>query len=69
MSFNIGDRVRLKSGGVTMTVERLDPDGTYIECVWHEKVKGRTTTGRDTYHKDTLEIAPKPASGIGVLQI
>jgi uncharacterized protein YodC (DUF2158 family) len=60
MAFKIGDRVRLKSGGASMTVEGLDPDELHVECVWHEKIKGKIETGRGTYHKDTLELTPVP---------
>jgi hypothetical protein len=42
-----------------MTVEALDPDGIHVDCVWHERVKGKISTGRGTYHKDTLEISKK----------
>ena len=33
MDFNVGDSVRLKGGGVTMTVEKIESDD--VTCVWH----------------------------------
>jgi uncharacterized protein YodC (DUF2158 family) len=65
MPFQVGDRVRLKSGGQAMVVEAVNGDN--ISCVWHEKVRGRTESGRDTYLAATLEPAPKP--GIGVVMV
>ncbi len=41
-SFNVGDVVRLKSGGPKMTVEYIDPGsdaGMKVDCVWFEDRK------------------------------
>lgn len=65
MTFKIGDKVRLKSGGASMTVEGLGTDGMHVECVWHEKAKGKTATRRGIYHKDTLELVPSGVGAIG----
>jgi uncharacterized protein YodC (DUF2158 family) len=65
VQFEVGDIVRLKSGGQPMTVEGIDAD--YVECVWHEKVKGKTETSRDRFSAATLEKAAKP--GIGVIRV
>ena len=35
MDFAVGDRVRLKAGGVFMTVEKIDGDN--VTCVWQRK--------------------------------
>lgn len=61
MDFKIGDVVRLKSGGAEMVIQDMDNDSA--ECVWHEKVKGQTKTGRDTYMKSSLEKVPQKAIG------
>lgn len=61
MSFGVGDLVRLKSGGQLMTVEAVHGDN--VECVWHEKVKGKTEVGRSTFAAATLEKASKPTIG------
>lgn len=62
MSFQVGDRIRLKSGGQPMVVEAVNGDN--VSCVWHEKVRGRTELARDTYLAATLEPAPKPTIGV-----
>jgi uncharacterized protein YodC (DUF2158 family) len=43
MQFEIGDVVRLKSGGPLMTVIKLESDGQVI-CQWFEKNQPQTGT-------------------------
>ncbi|QSB00287.1 DUF2158 domain-containing protein [Methylomonas sp. EFPC1] len=50
---NIGNTVRLKSGGTLMTVEGFDEKKRdFVVCVWHEKER----PFRESYHQDTLEL-------------
>jgi uncharacterized protein YodC (DUF2158 family) len=51
-SFKVGDLVRLKSGGPTMTVDDTDKFGD-IECVWFAGKK----LERDRFAPGTLELA------------
>jgi uncharacterized protein YodC (DUF2158 family) len=39
MVFQIGDVVKLKSGGPKMTVESMDNDG--VKCVWFDKADSK----------------------------
>lgn len=41
-TFTVGDVVQLKSGGVSMTVEKVD--GDEISCVWFEGKKVQKST-------------------------
>lgn len=52
--FEVGDEVQLKSGGVPMTVEKIDGDN--VSCVWS---KG-STVQRATFASGTLRkyVAP-----------
>lgn len=52
--FNVGDKVKLKIGGVKMLVERVNEDNTY-HCIW--VLKGETK--RDNYSEEVLE-KPEP---------
>ena len=56
MGFAIGDVVRLKSGGVNMTVEKID--GQNVHCVWQREGE----TKRETFAAANLEkyIQPGP---------
>lgn len=65
MEFQLGDVVRLKSGGPRMTVENLgDRLGDEVVCcVWFEKVGNKQIVKRDAFPPITLEMAPK--SGLG----
>ena len=64
-SFNIGDVVRLKSGGPRMTVQDI---GDYsakglkvgIYCVWFEGTKKLSSA----FHPDTLEYPKAPTIGV-----
>ncbi|MCJ8211705.1 DUF2158 domain-containing protein [Mucilaginibacter sp. RS28] len=37
--FNIGDQVRLKSGGPVMTVDSIDDNTSRLVCVWFDSKK------------------------------
>ena len=39
-SFELGDKVRLKSGGPEMTVEEIGERGDTLTCVWCVEKKG-----------------------------
>ena len=59
--WKIGDEVRLKHGGVAMTVNEVGTDkkGPYVICVWlksRERKEGR-------FHPDTLIKYTRPAIG------
>lgn len=34
--YTIGEVVQLKSGGPLLTVQRLDPENMYVQCVWFD---------------------------------
>jgi uncharacterized protein YodC (DUF2158 family) len=40
MAFRVGDVVRLKSGGLAMTVTEAKKDEEVVVCQWHD-VKGK----------------------------
>lgn len=50
-TFVVGDVVQLKSGGASMTVEKVD--GDVISCVWFEGKKAQ----KETFGSGTLEKA------------
>jgi uncharacterized protein YodC (DUF2158 family) len=59
VKFNIGDTVRLKSGGLKMTIDKFvwNPlkEEYYtdkVECVWFDK----TILKRDTFNTQTLNL-------------
>jgi uncharacterized protein YodC (DUF2158 family) len=54
MSFQVGDVVRLKSGGPTMTVEEIDDAAAYV--VWMD-AKG--SVSRDSFPPQLLETIAK----------
>ena len=60
MAFNVGDRVKLKSGGPVMTVESVGKGMYDAEekafCAWFEK----SDLKRDSFPLGTLEASPKP---------
>jgi uncharacterized protein YodC (DUF2158 family) len=63
MSFDIGDKVRLKSGGAAMVVEKID--GEDVHCVWQREGE----TKRDNYIAAVLEkVTPGPASAMPTRQ-
>ena len=41
--FKIGDRVKLKSGGPVLTVNRLATDGDVVEVIWFEGANIKNT--------------------------
>jgi uncharacterized protein YodC (DUF2158 family) len=50
-SFQIGDVVQLKSGGVPMIVEGYDDKRPeFVTCVWQNKMNSY----RESYHEQTL---------------
>lgn len=65
--FNDGDRVRLRSGGPTMTVEGFDAFGEFEQgspkkylCRWFD---GKGQLAQDTFKESSLEAAPdKPGA-------
>jgi uncharacterized protein YodC (DUF2158 family) len=57
-AFQVGDVVRLKSGGPDMTVQSIDSDGLY--CTWFDDKKQRQF---DTFNPAIVE---KTGSGWGI---
>lgn len=55
MDFNVGDSVRLKGGGVTMTVEKIESDD--VTCVWHRN----RSLMRETFAAVALQKVSYPA--------
>ena len=52
--FRVGERVRLKSGGPDMSINRTDNVGHFgVECVWFAGKK----VERAWFHPDVLELA------------
>jgi uncharacterized protein YodC (DUF2158 family) len=51
--FNIGDVVRLKSGGPNMTVDNAS--GSRIQCVWFETIEGSQICNGQDFDQGTLE--------------
>lgn len=59
--FEVGDMVKLKSGGEKMTIEEIEDD-SYVSCVWFEG----SQVQRGTFAAATLQKY-KPATGsIGI---
>lgn len=53
--FKIGDVVRLKSGGPTMTVNKIWEDSEYrIGCVWFDDSNKQSVA---SFHPETLKLA------------
>lgn len=52
MGFMIGDMVKLKSGGPTMTVNNVDLDN-YVYCDWFDSHNERHS---DKFKADLLEV-------------
>ncbi|WP_363321924.1 DUF2158 domain-containing protein [Phreatobacter sp.] len=59
MPFQVGDLVRLRSGGPTMTVERVDEDGT-VQCLWFP------TPGKPPSSRSFAVGVLEPSTGKGV---
>jgi uncharacterized protein YodC (DUF2158 family) len=59
MRLNIGDLVKLKSGGPPMTIEHLEDatsgDNQVAGCVWFEHHDDRDLLNRDTFSSIILE--------------
>lgn len=58
-NFNIGDVVRLKSGGPAMTVEAVAPSGGGLVCVWFNKDGMKFETQSSVFPVETLDAAKK----------
>ena len=62
--FEVGDVVKLKSGGEKMTIEEIEDDG-YVSCVWFEG----SQVQRGSFAAATLQ-KHKPGTGsIGVTRV
>jgi uncharacterized protein YodC (DUF2158 family) len=53
MDFKVGDQVLLKSGGPTMTIEKIM--GTRISCTWFN---GKNELSRDVFEAEALDKHP-----------
>ncbi len=47
MKFNIGDVVRLKSGGPVMTVSKADIGDSMVDCIWFDTTGKKFTSSFD----------------------
>ncbi len=57
MTFNVGDVVRLKSGGARMTVASTGSGRHVIRCVWHNaNEKGGFDLVQSTFPAETLVL-------------
>ena len=56
MTWNSGDRVKVKTGGPPMTVEHENEDMERVQCVWFEGDKMK----RELFHPAALEAAGPP---------
>lgn len=55
--WKLGDVVRLKSGGPTMTVKGVDSATdtlTVVECSWFEYVESRWTLSEEVFYEEEL---------------
>jgi uncharacterized protein YodC (DUF2158 family) len=62
----VGSVVRLKTGGPSMTVERVHPDGGVITCVWFDEIISEKAAGwgkfnREKFDADALEVVEEQA--------
>lgn len=57
--FTVGDVVRLKSGGPTMTVSSDDRSKGLLHCIWFNQANGVHTVEGKTFKPETLQ-ASKP---------
>jgi uncharacterized protein YodC (DUF2158 family) len=71
--FKPGDLVRVRSGGPTMTVEKLGKTAMLGEdavwCVWFEKIGNKQVAQEKTFHPVVLEKTQKPQAGIGIMVV
>jgi uncharacterized protein YodC (DUF2158 family) len=58
--FEVGDVVKLKSGGEKMTIEEIEDDG-YVSCVWFEG----SQVQRETFTAATLQKHKLVTGSIG----
>jgi len=70
MNFEIGDLVKLKSGGPLMTVEEVGPiqGAEVVSCVWFEKVGNRQLRQQADFKPATLEKSSHPQGGIKIFR-
>lgn len=59
--FEVGDVVKLKSGGEKMTIEEIEDDG-YVSCVWFEG----SQVQRGTFAAATLQKYKPATASIGI---
>jgi uncharacterized protein YodC (DUF2158 family) len=66
MAFQVGDTVKLKSGGPLMTVDHVDGDGqgpeVQVSCVWFDK----TTKKQSVFKTGLLASISIPKGGIKI---
>ena len=61
-TFQVGDVVKLKSGGEAMTIEEID--GEDVTCVWFESKRVQ----RATFAVATLIKYVRPSVSVGVIR-
>lgn len=49
--WNVGDIVRVKSGGPSMTVEYVDRESDHVRCIWFDGSEAKT----GSFAADALE--------------
>ncbi|MGV1793813.1 YodC family protein [Rhizobium sp. A37_96] len=56
MSFKVGDRVALKSGGPEMTVHTIQGGG-HLYCIWFNKTEGGWEVKGYAFNQEALRSA------------
>lgn len=68
MDFEVGDVVRLKSGGPRMTVQKVGDfvGEPYVQCSWFVVVGKNQKLENGSFHPKTLEKDDESGGAIGI---